>query len=265
MNDDDAFWRDLMPEPGEAQIDPRKSAQAGAKPALPKRFYETATAEPRDGGFALLLDGRGARTPGKRPLVAPNAALGEALAAEWRAQGAEIDPATMPLTRLVNSAIDGVSGAMEPVAAEIVNYAGSDLVCYRAGEPEKLVAAQSAAWDPILASTRAALDARFVLAQGVMFVAQPEHAIEAVSARVAAETSPFALAALNLMTTLTGSALIALAVADGRLSVDEAWAAAHVDEAHQESLWGTDALAAARRANRERDFRAAAALYAMLA
>jgi chaperone required for assembly of F1-ATPase len=257
----DDFWRDLAPEPGETRRDPREAAREALTPELPKRFYAQASAAPHEQGFALHLDGRPARTPGKRPLLAPSRAAGEALAAEWQAQGERIDPKTMPLTRLLNVALDAVGAAMEPVAEEVVKYAGSDLVCYRAGEPDKLVAAQAAAWDPVLAFARERLGARFLLAEGVMFVEQPRTALEAVAARVSRETSPFALAALNVMTTLTGSALIALAVADAALSPEEAWEAAHVDELYQERVWGADAIATERRAARRREFEAAALLY----
>lgn len=257
----DDFWRDLAPEPGEQKRDPRAAAREALMPELPKRFYERASAEPHEQGFALHLDGRPARTPGKRALVAPSRGAGDALAAEWQAQGERIDPKTMPLTRLLNVAIDAVGAAMEPVAEEVVKYAGSDLVCYRAGEPDKLVAAQAAAWDPVLAFARERLGARFLLAEGVMFVEQPREALEAVAARVSRETSPFALAALNVMTTLTGSALIALAVADSALSAEDAWEAAHVDELHQERVWGADAIATERREGRRREFEAAALLY----
>lgn len=259
MSDD--FWRDLAPEPGETARDPRAAARAAMVPELPKRFYTQATVEEREGRFVLLLDGRGAKTPSRNPLHAPTRAVGEALAAEWAAQGERIDPARMPLTRILNSAIDAVATQMEAVREEIVRYAGSDLVCYRAGEPDALVAAQGAAWDPILADVRARLGARFHLAEGVMYVEQPAEAIAAVRARVAQETSPFALAALSVATTLTGSALIALALADAALTPDEAWAAAHVDETHQERVWGTDALATERRAARRVEFDAAALLY----
>ncbi|WP_349371217.1 ATP12 family protein [Salinarimonas sp.] len=257
----DDFWRDLAPEPGEPKRDPRTAAREALTPELPKRFYERASAEPHERGFALHLDGRPARTPGKRPLVAPSRGAGEALAAEWEAQGERIDPKTMPLTRLLNVAIDAVGAAMEPVAEEVVKYSGSDLVCYRAGEPDKLVAAQAEAWDPVLAFARERYAARFLLAEGVMFVEQPREALEAVAARVSRETSPFALAALNVMTTLTGSALIALAVADAALSAEDAWEAAHVDELHQERVWGADAIATERREARRREFEAAALLY----
>jgi chaperone required for assembly of F1-ATPase len=217
----------------------------------------------RDGAFELVLDGRPARTPAKNPVAVPTRALGEALAAEWQAQAATIDPRAMPLTRIVNSAIDGVAPRRAAVAADIAAYAGADLVCYRAGEPERLVAEQARAFDPILAWAREALGAQFVLSEGVMHVAQPEAALAAVRARVEAIGSPFRLAALHVMTTLTGSVLIALAHTEGVIDAGAAWAAAHVDERFQESRWGEDEEAMRRRAAREAEFRAAATIYAL--
>jgi chaperone required for assembly of F1-ATPase len=241
--------------------DARKAAQQAMRPAPVKRFFETAASEERDGAFVLILDGRPARTPARRPVAVPTRALGDALAAEWQAQETVIDPAAMPVTRLVNSAIDGVAGGMAEVAEDIVRYAGSDLVVYRAGELERLAAEQAASWDPILAWADDALGARLTLSEGITFVAQPDAALSALRARVAQETSPFGLAALHVMTTLTGSALIALAHAEGCLMAAEAWAAAHVDERFQERVWGEDEAALQRRAAREADFLAASRLY----
>ena len=258
------FFRDWFPTSDDSPRDPVVAARAAMRPVLPKRFFERAAVEQRDGGFVLTLDGRAARTPGRRPLAAPTRALGEALAAEWQAQRAEIDPTKMPMTRIVNSTIDGVAANPAAVVDDIVKYAGSDLVCYRAGEPERLVADQTAAWDPVLAWARDALGARFVQSQGVTYVGQPEAALAAVRAAVDQSTrSPFALAALHVMTTLTGSVLIALAHAAGRLTAEEAWAAAHVDELFQERVWGEDGQALARRAARQADFLAASRLYAL--
>lgn len=250
-----------FPSAGESPRDPVKTVQQGMKAALPKRFYAHASTEARDGAFVLLLDGRTARTPAQNLLALPTLPLGEAVADEWGRQEAVIDPTAMPLTRLANSAIDGVAPRREAVIDDIARYAGSDLVCYRAGEPERLVVLESEAWDPILAWAGEALGARFILSQGVMHVDQPERAVAAVQARLKAETSPFRLAALHVMTTLTGSILIGLAHADGALTSEQAWAAAHVDELFQESLWGEDEAALKRRAGREADFRAASTVY----
>ncbi|NNM72279.1 ATP12 family chaperone protein [Enterovirga aerilata] len=226
-------------------------------PAATRRFYEQAGIAEDEGGFALTLDGRRARTPGRAPLTLPTRALAEAIAREWQAQGASIDPTTMPLTRLANSTIDGVVPRAEEVRADLVRYAGSDLVVYRASGPDRLVAEQAAAWDPVHAFVRDSLSAHFVLSEGVMFVEQPAEAVAAVREEIARETSPFALAALHVMTTLTGSVLIALMHAAGRLPAEEAWRAAHVDEFFQESRWGEDHEASERRKQREAEFRAA--------
>jgi len=239
--------------------DPMRAAQAAMRPAAIKRFFKSASVgEAEGGGFALLLDGRRARTPAKKPLILPTRALAEAIAAEWAGQGETIDPAKAPLTRLANSALDGVACAMAATRAEVAGYAGSDLLCYRAQAPEALVAAESQAFDPVLDWAGQALGAKFLIAEGIVHVRQPEPALEAVRVALEAVEDPFALAALHVMTSLTGSALLALAVARGRLSAQEAWRIAHVAEDFQIAQWGEDEDAKARRAARWRDFEAAA-------
>jgi chaperone required for assembly of F1-ATPase len=238
-----------------------RAAQAGMKPTLPKRFYKEAGVEERDGRFLLTLDGRTARTPGKQPLAVPSRGLAEALAEEWQGQGAEIDPSTMPVTRIVNSAIDGVSPRQAEVVDDLVRYAGSDLVYYRASEPERLARSQDDAWRPVLDWVKETHGARFTLSEGVMHVAQPAEAIGAVRAAIERIKSPFALAALHVMTTLSGSVLIALAHASRRLDAEQAWTAAHVDELYQESVWGQDYEAMERRRRREADFMAASRVF----
>ena len=234
------------------------------KASLPKRFYERAeTEDEADGGASLRLDGKPVRTPGKAPLILPTKALAEAIAEEWRGQGERIDPATMPLTRLANSVIDGVGGREEAVKDDILGYARSDLVCYRAEGPDKLAALQAKHWDPVVAWAKTELHAPMHLAEGVMHVSQDEASLDAVEARLA-DFDAWSLAALHVMTGLTGSALLALTVALGQLSVDEAWAAAHVDEDWQISQWGEDEEAKLRRQNRRRDFDAAARLLKLL-
>jgi chaperone required for assembly of F1-ATPase len=253
---------DLLPSGGEASptvvaVDPTLKARLSMQSPLPKRFYENASVEEREDGFVLTLDGRMARTPGRNPLALPNKAFGDAVAQEWQAQIGVINPALMPLTRIANSAIDGVAAQVEAVGDEIVKYAASDLVCYRAGEPERLTEAQVRHWDPVLAFVRERYGAEFATSEAIVFVEQPEASIAAIAQRVAQETCPFRIAALNVMTTLTGSALIALAAADGGLDEDAAWEAAHVDELVQESIWGEDEDAMRRRAIRKIDFDAA--------
>jgi len=235
-------------------LDPTEAARRNMRPNLRKRFYASATVG-EGAQHPVLLDGRLVKTPAGGTLAAPTRSLAEAIAAEWNAQGERIDPATMPLTRLANTIIDGIAPNPEPVADEIAKYLGSDLVCYRADAPEGLVAAQAQHWDPVLAWTRDVHGARFMLGEGVMFVAQPESAVAAVRAVIPADL--WRLSAVHLITTLTGSALIALAVAAGELGVDDAWTAAHVDEDWNMRLWGRDEIALARRATRFADMQAA--------
>ena len=239
-------------------------AKATGKANLPKRFYKTVAVKDEGAGASLLLDGKPVRTPGKALLALPTAALAEAIAQEWRDQGERIDPATMPLTRLANSAIDGVSGREDAVIDDIMAHAASDLLCYRAAGPRGLTDAQAKHWDPVLAWARDALGAPLTLAEGVVHVTQPEASLKRLREQFPGRNA-FSLAALHVMTALTGSALLALAVAQGRLTPEEAWQAAHVDEDWQISQWGEDAEAKARREHRWRDFAAAAALQRLLA
>lgn len=254
----------LMPESG--ANDPVSLARADVKKALPRRFYKEATAGLVDGAYALLLDGRRAKTPAGNPLALPTLAAARHLAQEWEAQAEVIDPATMPFTRIVNSAIDGVTKRLDATAEDIAKYAASDLVCYRAAEPEQLMQAQAAAWDPVLEFAREKIGACFLCTEGVVFVEQPTRACAAVREtvhRIAAGggAAPFALAALHVMTALTGSVLIALAVAHGALSPKDAFAAAHVDEDFEMRQWGEDAEAIDRRARLWREMEAAAVLW----
>lgn len=238
---------------------PMQRARRAMRPKLPLRFYERVSVDARAGGFVVLLDGRPVRTPGKRRLAVPTAALAELVAAEWRSQGERVDPATMPVTRIVNTGLDGVAGNETPVIDDIVRYAGSDLLCYRADQPPELVERQSAAWDPILARVEAWLGSEFRRGVGVIPFAQPEPALDAVRAAVVARP-PLALAALHVLTTLAGSAVLALAHAGGRIDAETAWRAAHVDEDWQIAHWGEDRAATLRRANRKAEFMAACAV-----
>jgi len=224
----------------------------------PKRFYEKAELLPEAGGLTLRLDGRRAMTPGKKPIAVPRRLLAEAIAAEWNAQGDTIDPGSMPVTRLANTAIDGVAVRHAAVRDEIAAYAATDLLYYRASQPEGLVARQNAAWNPILAWAEQRFGVRFLLAEGIVHVAQSEEALAALAAELEAYDDPFRLAGLHLATTLIGSAIIALALVAGALEPAIAWAAAHVDEDWNIAQWGEDREAAERRARRFADFRAAA-------
>ncbi|MCT7375132.1 ATP12 family chaperone protein [Chelativorans salis] len=251
---------DLDNDPRVSDPDPVRRAQKQMRAPLPKRFYAKVAVTEEGEAFKVLLDERAVRTPAGAHVVLPNEQAAHLVAREYDAQGEEIDPMTMPVTRLVNTAIDGVASDTQVVAEDILRYASSDLLCYRAEAPERLVALQAEAWDPVLDWAEAELGVRFVLAEGVMHVEQPRQTIAAVGAYLRPRREPLRLAALHVMTTLTGSALLALALDAGAVDAEAAWQAAHVDEDWNISQWGEDAEAAARRAARKRDMMGAVAL-----
>jgi len=241
---------------------PVDAARRDTRPALRRRFYDRASVAAIAHDYAVELDGKPVHTPACRRLAAPTRPLAEAIAAEWEAQREAIDPGKMPLTRLANAIIDGVADKPAPVAAEIEKYLASDLLFYRADAPRGLVERQATRWDPILTWARQTLGAEFRLGEGVVHVAQAEAALAAACAAIPGD--PWRLGAVHVATTLTGSALIALALLRGRLSADAAWQAAHVDEDWNMEQWGRDELAMARRAFRFAEFKAAALILGSL-
>jgi len=235
-------------------LDPTESARRNMR-TLRRRFYTAAGVVEGPSGFEIALDGRPIRTPARHLLAFPDRGLADAAAAEWDAQQEFIEPACMPLTRLANTIIDGVAAAPDAVAAEVAKYFGSDLLFYRAAGPERLVARQQQLWDPVLKWAQTALGAHFVTGTGVMPLLQPEQALAA--ARAAIPHEPWRLGAVHAVTTLTGSALLALALAHGAVGCEAAWAAAHVDEDWNMETWGRDDMALERRAYRFAEMRAA--------
>ncbi|MBV8696951.1 MAG: ATPase [Bradyrhizobium sp.] len=242
---------------GHSPLDPQESARRSARAPQRRRFYkEAGIAAAADGGFSITLDGRPIRTPSGRTVTVPNDEIAQAIAREWQAQGETIDPLTMPLTRFANSVVEAVVGRADLVADDMAKYLQSDLLCYRAAHPQALVQREAEHWDPVLFWAADALGAHFILSQGVVHARQPETAVAA--ARAALPSDPWSVAALHVVTTLTGSALLALALAHGILDADQVWAAAHVDEDWNAEQWGADEEATERRAARAVDFRAAA-------
>ncbi len=248
-----------MSNTSDDDLGPMQRAQRQMRPELPRRFYTEATVASEATDHAVRLDGKPVRTPGKQPLLLPTQALAEAIAAEWRAQGERIDPATMPMTRLANTVLDAVVDRMAEVKADALKYGGSDLLCYRADHPAPLVAQQAQKWDPLIAWAATTLGARLEVVAGITHRAQSDAALAAIN-RALEALDPFALAGVHEMTTIGGSVIIALAVAHGALDPGEAWSAAHVDEDWQIRQWGEDFEAAERRKRRQVDFQAAAAL-----
>ncbi len=236
---------------------PTRVAEPSRESQLPKKFYQSATVAEEDGLFRVLLDGRPVRTPSKSLLELNSETVMQHIAQEWDAQVDHIDPMTMPFTRLINTAIDGVATDMQAVKEDIIRYAGTDLLCYRAETPDQLVDQQNELWDPVIDWAQSALGARFVLAAGVMHVDQPPESLSAFSVHVGQINEPAVLAATHVVMTLTGSAILAMAVCKGHLEADEAWKLAHLDEDWNISLWGEDEEAMERRAKRLLDMTAA--------
>jgi len=218
-----------------------------------KRFYKDVSLEAGESGTRLLLDGRPVKTPGKKLLLLPGGAFAEAVADEWRAQEEEIDPRTMPLTRLANTVIEGVVTNAEEVRANLCAYGETDHLCHWAEAPEKLVARQAEQWQPVLDWWAQERYSRFKVVQGIVAVEQDEAALARLREEIAA-FDPFALAALHEMTSLTGSVLLAVATARGAIDPATAWDAAHVDEAFQIEEWGEDEEARARHETRHAAF-----------
>ena len=239
-----------------------EAARRAMRPVLRRRFYDKAAAAASAEGYAVRLDDKPVRTPARRVLAAPKLALAQAIAAEWEAQREVIDPAKMPLTRLANAIIDGVADSQGPVAVEVEKYLASDLLFYRASGPQELRDRHARHWDPILTWAGDALAAKFKLGEGVVHIVQSPGAL--LAARAAIPTDPWRLGAVHVAT-LTGSALIALALLRARLTVDEAWAAAHVDEDWNTEQWGRDEQALERRAFHFAELQAAATVLRELA
>jgi chaperone required for assembly of F1-ATPase len=255
--------RELFDEvAGKSPLDPEEAVRRTTRGPRRKRFFARAGVVEGPDGFAIRLDDKPVRTPSGRVLAAPIPEIADAIAAEWEAQKEFIDPLTMPFTRFANSVVDAVVERADAVADDVAKYLGSDLLFYRAGHPEGLVAREAALWDPVVFWVADTLGARFILAEGIVHVRQPESAIAA--ARAAFPADPWSIAALHVVTTLTGSALLALALRDGVLDADQVWAAAHVDEDWNIEKWGIDEEVAARRAARLVDFRAAARILGAL-
>jgi len=240
--------------------DPVRRAQNQMKTSAARRFYKAATVEREAEGFSVRLDGKPVKTPSGKPLTLPTEAAAQLVAYEFDAQGETIDPTSMPVTRLVNTAIDGVAVDPQAVLEDILRFSASDMVCYRADGPDGLIVRQADAWDPVLDWARSTLGVRFNLAEGVMHVEQPRETIGAVGIYLRQRDDILRLAALHVITSITGSALLALMLEAGALDVEGAWVAAHVDEDWNIEHWGLDAEAARRRALRKRDMAGAVAL-----
>jgi chaperone required for assembly of F1-ATPase len=234
-------------------------AQAIDRQPLPRKFYSSAAIGEDEAGFFVTLDGRPVGTPGHRPIRVPSRELAAGMADEWDRQIEVVDPREMPVVRLVNSAVELGEEKLPALREEIAKYAGTDLLLYRADSPQELVAEQERQWDPVLVALARRYGVKFRPTIGIVHQAQPPQTLERLAASLEGE-GLLALAALNSMTTLTGSGLLTIAIRQALIAPGAAWEAAHVDEDHNIRLWGRDEEAATRRAYRRREFDAAVAV-----
>lgn len=252
--------RDQLEDAHQHRDDGHGRAQHLNKVELPKRFYKEVGAGPVDGGFIVTLDGRPVRTPGRKlPVAVPSAAIVTAMAGEWASQGEFVDPATMPMVRLINSAIESGEAMIPAFREEVVKFAGSDLLLYRADSPQELVSEQELAWDNALVVLARHFGVSFEPTTGIIHRSQPQETLDRLAESLVGENL-FVLTALVSITGLTGSGLLAIALWNKLLSVDQVWSAAHVDEDYQISQWGQDDEAAERRAKRRVEYDTAVAV-----
>ncbi len=255
--------RDFLDDAHAHRDDGYGRAQKHVRRELPKRFYKVAEVKPVEGGFAVGLDGRVPKTPGAKPVVVPSEAVAEALAEEWSAQKEFIDPETMPLVRLVNSAIEAGEATMPVLLSEIIKYTGNDLLLYRADTPESLVRRQEQHWDGALVKLARHFDIAFQPTIGI--VHQPQPPATLIRLGDVLEDEPLLpLTAMNAMMSITGSGLLAIAYRHGLLTAEDVWAAAHVDEDFNIELWGEVEEITTRRAKRRSEFDSAVRLLEML-
>lgn len=252
--------RDQLEDAHQHRDDGYGRAQHLNKVELPKRFYKEVAAGPFDSGFVVTLDGRPVKTPGKKlPVIVPAAAIATAMAGEWAAQGEFIDPATMPMVRLINSAVESGEEMIPAFREEVIKFVGSDLLLYRAEAPQELVSQQEVSWDAALVSVARHFGVNFQPTMGIIHQSQPQASLDRLAESLG-EENLFVLTALVSITGLTGSGVLAIALWNRLMSPDQVWHAAHVDEDYQIAQWGQDEEAAERRAKRRVEFDTAVAV-----
>ena len=239
---------------GEFRSGPKFMAKADMEKKLMRRFYKEVGIERIDEGYLIQLDGKIVKTPAKDRLVVMNKPMALAIVEEWDAQEEHIDPETMMLTKLANTAIDRVRGREHEIITEIVKYISSDLLCYRSESPKELVIRQCETWDTLLNRFEKELGIKLETVSGIMYAEQSEEALENAYKHLQS-FDIYALSAIHNITTMLGSAVLAVSLANQYITLEDAWHAAHIDEDWQIEQWGSDEEAAARRQNRLREMR----------
>ena len=255
--------REFLDDADAHRTDGYARAKAHARQELPKRFYKDVGVAAVPGGYAVTLDGKSPRTPGLKPVAVPLEPIASAMATEWAGQGTHIDPEIMPIVRLINSAVEVGEERVPALRAEIIKFAGNDLLLYRADTPQELVAAQERVWDAVLVKLARHFGIGFQPTIGITHQPQPAPTLERLAASLG-EADLVELVALNSITGIAGSGLLAIALREGLIDAEEVWTAAHVDEDHNIRLWGAVEEATERRVKRKRDFDAAVRLLEMV-
>ena len=255
--------REFLDDAHQHRDDGYGRAQATEKRVMPKRFYKEAGVKAVEGGFAVALDGRIPKTPGMKQVIVPRQSIALALAEEWAVQVEFVDAQIMPLTRLVNSAVEAGEESLPALRAEIMKYVANDLLLYRADTPAALVKRQEEFWDDALVKLARQFGVAFQPTIGIVHQAQPEVTLARLTAVLEAEAL-LPLTALNAITSITGSGLLAIALRHGLIDAERVWAAAHVDEDFNISMWGVVEEITERRAKRHKEFDAALRLLALL-
>jgi chaperone required for assembly of F1-ATPase len=248
--------REFLEDAHQHRDDGYGRAQRQLKENLPRRFYKEVGVGTVGEGFSVTLDGKTPRTPGQKPVIVAHRPIAETMAAEWAAQPTLIDPETMPTVRLVNSAVEAGEERLEGLRAEIVKYAGNDLLLYRADGPESLVAEQEKHWDGALVKLARHYGIGFQPTVGLLHQAQPQPTIDRLTTAVS-DIGLLEVVAMVSLVGITGSGLLVIAHREGLLTPDDVWAAAHVDEDHNLRLWGEVHEATERRRKNRRDYDAA--------
>ena len=211
-----------------------------------RRFYEHVAVSACEDGYAITLDERSVNTPGGTKLILPGEALANAVAGEWEVQGEMITPESMPFMGLSSTAIDRVGPRRSEIDVQVIKYAESDLLCYRADSPPELVARQAEKWHPLIGWAEDIYDVEFVVTTGINPVLQPQPTLRAME-KALGVLDDFELTALATVTELTGSLVLGLALLAGRIGADQAFNLSQLDEMFQAETWGEDQEAAARR------------------
>jgi chaperone required for assembly of F1-ATPase len=227
------------------------------------RFYKEVNIVKLNDGYAIELDGRPVRTPLGQPQILVSKELAEAIGDEWCAQGEKVDPSSMPLCGYANTAIDRIGNSRQIILDDVLNFAGTDLLCYRSEEPIDLATRQNEQWQPLLDWAADTMGAELLVTVGVLPVKQSVKAIKALANKLQ-KLDDMELAGIASLTAASGSVILALALAEGRIDSRQAFEFSQLDEIYQNGRWGADDEAKVRQQNLKNDISSAALFLSLL-